>query len=144
MSARQELTFSEPAQASYDQSFSDWAASVPWYRRFSARLGLQGKLMLCFMALLSAGLGTSCWMFASRSSTQMSEVMGEQARQLSCALALSSERAVTSNDVIELRRLAQDLIKSRNILYVGFLDEQSRSLVLASRDRAAGAFGRPP
>src|SRR2546429_9802812 len=106
MSAREEITSREPDQATYDQSFSDWSANARWYRRWSARLGLQGKLMLCFMTLLSLGLGASCWMFSSRSTTLIADVMGEQARQLSCALAQSSEQLVRSNDSANLHRLS--------------------------------------
>src|SRR5213080_344249 len=125
MSAREEITSREPDQATYDQSFSDWSANARWYRRWSARLGLQGKLMLCFMTLLSLGLGASCWMFSSRSTTLIADVMG--------ALAQSSEQMVRSNDSAELHRLSQDLIKSHNILFVGFLDAESRPLALSSR-----------
>src|SRR6476659_5294229 len=74
----------------YEQTVADWRRRTPWYRRLSAAMGIQGKLMLCFFTLLSVGLGISCWMFASHAAEQLSDVMGEQARQLSSALALSS------------------------------------------------------
>src|SRR3954454_7942575 len=118
----------------YEQTVAEWRRRTPWYRRLSAAIGIQGKLMLCFFTLLSAGLGISCWMFASHAAEQLSDVMGEQARQLSSALALTSEDDVRSHNTVELRRVSQDLIKSRNILFVGFLDAETRPLTLASRD----------
>jgi signal transduction histidine kinase len=123
----------------YEQTVADWRRRTPWYRRLSAAIGIQGKLMLCFFTLLSVGLGISCWMFASHAAEQLSDVMGEQARQLSSALALSSEDDIRSHNTAELRRVAQDLIKSRNILFVGFLDAESKPLMLASRDLNFGA-----
>jgi signal transduction histidine kinase len=122
----------------YDEPICNWRQRAPWYRRFSARLGLQGKIVLSFMSLLSMGLAVSCWMFASKSAEQLSDVMGEQVRQLSSALALSGEEDVRTHDLLELRRLAQELIKSRNILFVGFLDPDSKPLALASRDLEFG------
>src|SRR5690348_1272184 len=82
----------------YEQTVADWRRRTPWYRRLSAAIGIQGKLMLCFFTLLSVGLGISCWMFASHAAEQLSDVMGEQARQLSSALALSSEDDVRSHN----------------------------------------------
>jgi signal transduction histidine kinase len=118
----------------YDAMVSAWKKQAPWYRRISARLGLQGKLVLCFFALMSVGLGLSCWMFATQSAARLADVMGEQARQLSSTLALSSEDPIREQKYSELSRISQDLIKSRNILFVAFLDAESRPLVLASRD----------
>jgi signal transduction histidine kinase len=128
----------DSAPTRYDEPIANWRRRAPWYRRFSARLGLQGKMVLSFLAVLSMGLGVSCWMFATKSAEQLSDVMGEQVRQLSSALALSGEEDVRTHDLAELRRLAQELIKSRNILFVGFLDADSKPLALASRDLEFG------
>src|SRR4051812_39618160 len=86
----------------YEQTVADWRRRMPWYRRLSAAMGIQGKLMLCFFTLLSAGLGITCWMFASHAAEQLSDVMGEQARQLSSALALTSEDDIRSHNTVEL------------------------------------------
>lgn len=34
-----------------------------WRDAVIGRLGIEGKLLVCFMSLLSIGLGASCWMF---------------------------------------------------------------------------------
>lgn len=106
----------------------------PWYRRFSARLGLQGKLILCFMGILTIALTASCWMFVSQSTQRLDDIMGEQARQMSYALSLASKSALQAGEKVELNRIGQDLIKSRNILFVVFLDGQANPVALASRD----------
>jgi signal transduction histidine kinase len=111
----------------------------PWYRRASARLGLQGKLLAAFFALLALALGASCWMFVSESRKQLDSVMGEHARQLASALAMASVDRVRNHQLDELRAMGQDLIKSRNILFVGFLNPEGTPTVVASRDVEFGA-----
>src|SRR5262245_58171724 len=115
-----------------DEPVQAWERRAPWYRRFSARLGLQGKLVTTFMLLLSAGLGTASLMFTSETSGTISDLMGEQARQLSTSLALGSRAALDTGNAGELSRMGQDLIKSRNILFVAFLDSEARPIALAS------------
>lgn len=60
--------------------------------------------------------------------------MGEQARQMSYALALASKPALVSGQAGELTRVGQDLLKARNIVFVAFLDAEARPLAQASRD----------
>jgi signal transduction histidine kinase len=121
-------------QADYEAMARAWRMRAPWYRRATARIGLQGKLTLCFLLLVTLGMGSSCWMFVSGSHDRLNDIMGEQARQLSQTLALASEDKVRHGNYEELRSQAQDLIKSRNILFVGFLTADSKPVVLASRD----------
>ena len=106
-----------------------------WHRRALARVGLQGKLVLCFMALLSAGLGASCYVFVSHSSRQLAEMVGENARQLSYSLALAARGALEAGESDELNVMGRDLLKSHNILFVAFLDAEGKAVSLASRDR---------
>src|SRR5436190_14193675 len=101
---------------------------------FPPRLSLHGKLTLCFLALLFLGLGTSCWLFVSQSNKVLTDTLGEQARQLASAISLSSADELRDGRLDDLTRMSKDLIKSRNVLFVGFLDSDSKPLVLASRD----------
>jgi signal transduction histidine kinase len=98
------------------------------------RIGLQGKLILAFMAMLILALGLSCWLFVSQSTRRLSDLMGEQARQISYALALSSKSSIEAGEKRELQQIGEDLLKSRNILFVAFLDKDARPICLASRD----------
>jgi signal transduction histidine kinase len=107
---------------------------APWYQRFSRRFGLQGKLVLCFMLLLSVALGASSYLFLNQSSKQLGDLIGEQARQISSALALASKPAMTTQNRGELTRIGQDLLKSRNVLFVAFTDTENKIVAIASRD----------
>jgi signal transduction histidine kinase len=105
-----------------------------WYRQFLARMGLQGKLILTFMLMLTIALGSGCWLFATQSNERLTDIMGEQARQISYALALASKSPLESGHTEELERIGQDLLKSRNILFVAFLDKNAAPISLKSRD----------
>src|SRR5829696_2828018 len=118
----------------YAVAIRSWMQRAPWYRRFSNRFGLQGKLVLCFMLLLSIALGGSSYMFLSQSRKQLGDMIGEQGRQISSALALASKPAMLTGNRSELRRIGQDLLKSRNILFVAFTDTENKSVAMASRD----------
>ncbi|MDB5323446.1 MAG: putative two-component system sensor histidine kinase [Phycisphaerales bacterium] len=98
------------------------------------RLGLQGKLISAFMLILSVALGSTCWLFVSQSNSRLEDIMGEQARQISSALALASKPSLAANDATELRTIGQDLLKSRNILFVAFLDHTGAPIAMSSRD----------
>src|SRR5688572_10569414 len=113
---------------------ASWLRRAPWYRRLSNRFGLQGKVVFSFMLLLSVALGSSSYMYLSESRKQLGDMMGEQGRQISSALALASKPAMTTRNRAELERIGQDLLKSRNILFVAFTDLQNQPVALASRD----------
>jgi len=98
------------------------------------RLGLQGKLISAFMLILSFALGSTCWLFVSQSNDRLEDIMGEQARQISSALALASKPSLEAGDANELRQIGQDLLKSRNILFVAFLDKNGQPIAMSSRD----------
>jgi signal transduction histidine kinase len=98
------------------------------------RLGLQGKLISAFMLILITALGATCWVFVSQSNGRLEDIMGEQARQISSALALASKPSLASNETNELRDIGQDLLKSRNILFVAFLDRNGKPITMSSRD----------
>src|SRR4051812_12479403 len=103
-------------------------------RSLFMRLGLQGKLISAFMLILSIALGSTCWLFVSQSNSRLEDIMGEQARQISSALALASKPSLAANDASELRQIGQDLLKSRNILFVAFLDQTGSPIAMSSRD----------
>lgn len=124
----------EPVQPDHRTSMRAWEQNTPWHRRFSMRMGLEKKLVLCFMAVLSAALTVTCYTFASETHVRLSDIMAEQARQMAMALSLTSEVPMRSNDWSELNRRGQELIKNRNILFVGLLDTNASPRTIASRD----------
>lgn len=125
------------SQSEYAELIDQWRLSVSLYRRLCARLGLQGKLVVCFFLLLAAGSGLACWMFAQESGQQLKGLMGEQARQLSSTLALTCQNNVRDQDWKGLTATAQDVVRSRNILFVVFLNKDSMPRAMATRDPSA-------
>ncbi len=122
------------ATANGESADSASSSTGPVRKRFFQRLELQGKLIFAFMSILSLALGLSCWLFAYQSRVRLEDIMGEQARQISYALALASKPSLESGESGELRRMGQDLLKSRNILFVAFLDKNGGRISLSSRD----------
>jgi signal transduction histidine kinase len=102
-------------------------------RRSTASLGLQGKLILSFLVLLSIALGASCWLFADQSSQQLSGLMAQQARLVAYTLTLASEQPLAERNVPQLKQIGQDLLDTRNVLYVAFLDADKKPIELANR-----------
>jgi signal transduction histidine kinase len=136
-----------PQQPSSDSKLSDAAPPLPSQgiaaaarmaalRRFATRsgLGLQGRVIFCFFALLTITLGATVYVYFKHSTDQLADLMGEQARQLSSALAMSVERPLQSGARDELMRTGRELIKSRNVLFVGFFDVDGQPIAVASRD----------
>jgi signal transduction histidine kinase len=121
-------------QPDHQTSMRHWERTAPWYRKASMRIGLQRKLILCFMAVLVAAMSVTCWVFAREMHARLADVMGEQTRQMAVALSLASEDAIRHNDYAELNRRGEQLIKSRNIIFVAFLDANAHAKTLASRD----------
>src|SRR5687767_3310599 len=121
-------------QSDYMTAIRAWEMRTGWLRRVSNRFGLQGKLVICFLLLLSAALGGSSGMYLRQSRRQLSDMIGEQARQISSALALASKSNNGMKPVPELHRMGQDLLKSRNILFVGFLDADGTLIDVAARE----------
>lgn len=97
-------------------------------------LGLQGRVIFCFTFILSLALGATVYVYVRHTRAQLSDLMGEQARQLASALALTNERAVRLEKAEELARIGKELIKSRNVLFVGFFDTDGGRISVSSRD----------
>jgi signal transduction histidine kinase len=97
-------------------------------------MGLQGRLIFSFLLLLSVALGGSCWMFYTHSRERFSDTSAETARQLSATLALGAGDELRLRNDEALNDIAQDLIKSRNVLYVAFLNSEGDPVAAGSRE----------
>jgi signal transduction histidine kinase len=122
------------SRAGYAEGIRAWERRAPWYRRLTARTGLQGKLVLCFMFLLTAALAASCWLFATETRGVVDRLAGEQASEIARTLAMASEAPLDRGDAAELNRIGANLMKNRAILAVVFFDAQARVVSAASRD----------
>ena len=100
-------------------------------RRFG--VGLQGRLTIAFGVLLTTALGSACWLFATRSGGQLDAMLGEQARLVAYTLSIAAEPALAAGQHRQLATIGRDLLNTRNILYVAFLDANGKPVELANR-----------
>ncbi len=96
-------------------------------------LGLQGRLILAFLGLISAALGSACWLFATQSTEQLNQMIGQQARLIAYTLSLSTEPSMAAGKRKQLDEIGHDLLNSRSVLFVAFLDAKRRPISLANR-----------
>ena len=116
------------------RSMRSWRRRAPWYRRLSASLGLQGKLTIGFMFLMSVALGGSCWFFMTESREATERVVRQQATAISHTLAMASETPLAEGNVPELQRVGTDLLKNKGVVATAFYDATGRLLSVASQD----------
>src|SRR5688500_10963343 len=119
--------------ADYEARVRSWLVRAPWYRRVSARTGLQGKLVLSFMFLLTVTMGTALWMFLTESHLVLDRVMSEQSRAVSHTLAMASEAPLGRRDVPELSRMGRDLLRNRDLVAIAFYGPDGEMLSLATQ-----------
>jgi signal transduction histidine kinase len=99
-------------------------------RGFSRRLGLQGKLIICFMLLLMAALGGSHYVFLRESRAALQQGAAQRAICLAQTLAMASRIPLDNGDKTELASMARELVKNEAIVNVAFAD--SSGTVLAA------------
>jgi signal transduction histidine kinase len=108
------------------------SAAAPWYRRIAA--GLEGKLVLCFMVLLTAALGASLWMFVSETTEALDAMADEQAIKVSRTLAMASGVPLEQNSAADLKRLCTELVQTRGIVCVAFFNTSGDLLSVAGQE----------
>jgi signal transduction histidine kinase len=101
--------------------------------RFVLGVGVQGRLTLAFGVLLTAALSSACWLFASRSGAQLDDMLGEQARLVAYTLSIAAEPPLYAGQHRQLATIGHDLLNTRNVLYVAFLDASGKPVELAKR-----------
>src|SRR3712207_1827285 len=94
-----------PDQPDYSAAIQSWRRRAPWYRRLSARLGLQGKLIVCFMMLLLTALGGSYWLFLREARTNLWRSISERNVSLAQTLAMAATAPLYESDLRELTRI---------------------------------------
>lgn len=117
-------------------TFRNPPASKPpgsWRLGRALGLGLQGKLTLAFLLLITLALASSSYLFAWQSTDQLTAMMGQQARLVAYTLSLTAEPALTDGRRATLERIGQELLDTRNILYVAFVDPDRKPLALSKR-----------
>ncbi|HEV7298096.1 MAG TPA: ATP-binding protein [Tepidisphaeraceae bacterium] len=117
----------------YRALMRQWSRA-PWYRRFSVGMGVQGKLVLAFMLMLTLALGTSLSIYVHQTRTVFWNVMGEHAIEVAHTLGMASERQLARRDVGDLDRIARRILRNSAVAAIGFYDAQGVLLSVASAD----------
>jgi signal transduction histidine kinase len=101
--------------------------------RFQAGLGLETKCIIAVMMLLSASIGATSWLWASRIDQQVTAMMGEQARQTAYTLSMASREAIAIDDVQTLELMGSALLKTRNVLFIAYYNCSGQNIALVHR-----------
>ncbi len=96
-------------------------------------MGLQGRLIISFTVLLGLAMAGSCWLSATQSSAQMTDLVGEQARLIATTLAMAAGPSMAAGHRGQLDELGSELLNTRNILFVAFLDSDRKPIAFAKR-----------
>jgi hypothetical protein len=121
-------------QPDYDAAMQSWWERSPWYRRATARLGLQGKLIICFMTLLLIALCGSYYLFLRETRATLWHELSERIANVSQSLAMAATEPLDQADVAELSRIARAFVKNDDIVSVAFSDAAGRAISGASQD----------
>jgi signal transduction histidine kinase len=124
---------SSTGKPDYTERVRSWERRVPWYRRISARTGLQGKLVLGFMLLLTVSMGSALWLFLNESHGALDRASGEQSRVMSQTMAMASEAPLSRLDLPELNRMGRDLVRNPDVVAVAFYAADGELLTLATQ-----------
>jgi signal transduction histidine kinase len=111
------------------------------------RIGLEGRILVALMSILMLAMGVTYWLWATQVKTRVTDIMGEQTKQIAATLALAAEPALQAGDANALRSMGRDLLDARNILFVAFYDAQGNSIAVDYRDahfsQASAAIHEP-
>src|SRR5688572_16480015 len=121
-------------QPDYSQAMQSWWERSPWYRRATARLGLQGKLIICFMTLLLIALCGSYYLFLRETRATLWHAVSERIVNVSQSLAMAATQPLDQGDVAELTRIAKAFVKNDDIVSVAFSDAAGKAITGASQD----------
>jgi signal transduction histidine kinase len=103
-------------------------------RTVSSRIGLQGKLIICFMVLLIAAMGGSYFLFWSESRGAIWRDVSLRSIGIAQTLATASSASLEVSDIPELTRLTNEFIRNQDIVNVAFRDTAGTILAAAGHD----------
>ena len=121
-------------QPEYAEAVRSWFERSPWYRRASARVGLQGKLVICFMTLLLLALGGSYSLFLKETRSTIWHSNCERAVNVAQSLALAATTPLEKNDEREMIRICKDFVKNDDIVGVAFSSPAGGLISYACQD----------
>src|SRR5438034_7401956 len=104
-------TLPDKIDSSIEAATASPGQAAPWLRRVSARLGLQGKLIVCFMFLLVLAMSGSYWLFLREARANLRRTAGERTASLAQTLAMAASQPLDTSDLRELNRMSKDFVK---------------------------------
>jgi signal transduction histidine kinase len=124
-------------RAEYESHVRGWERRAPWFRRISARTGLQGKLVLSFMFLLVITLGAASIQFMLESRQMTAEVLGAKAETIAGTIAVGAEPALARGDRGDrgdLAALGRKVLRDRDIVGLAFFSAAGELLTSSWQD----------
>jgi diguanylate cyclase (GGDEF)-like protein len=106
----------------------------PTPRHAPVSFGLQGRLVVAFLSLLTLSLEASGYLYTSQTHFRLTTLLGEQAKQIAWGLTIISQESLVDAKQEELRQLGEEMIRTRNTLFVIFYDANFKPLAVAHRD----------
>ena len=111
-----------------------WMQRSSLYRRVTARLGLQGKLIICFMMLLLIAMSGSYYLFLRETRATLWHTLSERIVNISQSLAMAATQPLDEGDVPQLTRMSREFVKNDDIVSVVYCDALGKAVSGASRD----------
>jgi hypothetical protein len=111
-----------------------WWERSSWYRRVTARLGLQGKLIICFMTLLLIAMSGSYYLFLRETRATLWHAICERIVNVSQSLAMAATQPLDEGDIAQLTRMSREFVKNDDIVSVWFSDPLGKAITGASQD----------
>src|SRR5688572_19865948 len=111
-----------------------WWERSSWYRRVTARLGLQGKLIICFMMLLLIAMSGSYYLFLRETRATLWHALSQRIVNISQSLAMAATQPLDEGDFPQLTRMSREFVKNDDIVSVVYCDALGKAISGASRD----------
>jgi hypothetical protein len=124
---------STPADAPAVAPAQSWMQRSSWYRRVTARLGLQGKLIICFMLLLLIAMSGSYYLFLRETRATLWHALCERIVNISQSLAMAATQPLDEGDVAQLTRMSREFVKNDDMVSVVYCDALGKAITGASQ-----------
>jgi signal transduction histidine kinase len=111
-----------------------WMQRSSLYRRVTARLGLQGKLIICFMLLLLIAMSGSYYLFLRETRATLWHALCERIVNISQSLAMAGTQPLDEGDVAQLTRMSREFVKNDDMVSVVYCDALGKAITGASQD----------
>jgi sensor histidine kinase regulating citrate/malate metabolism len=102
-------------------------------RKMKSPLGIQGKLLLAFFALMSAALGVTCVIYSMKVHQHVSIQLKNQASTIANSLAQSTLTDFMTRDLRRVGEVGQRVVSTSDVMAVSFHDASGTVVTTNSR-----------